>query len=174
MEVSLKKIFCNIFFSAVIIITLQSANVLALESDDIGISFKPGKYESKRIFFLKDGKEQEIKLKGELFVDPVSFKKSSDGDHILFLDAVDYNEFDSYVYLYDIKKDKTHQLILRNIRLKFMRDFEWFDTHSFIIDIFSTQRLNFTIGHYGPIYNGIFLVKFDDDFKVIDLKKIEW
>lgn len=140
----------------------------------VGLMIEEGTYETKRIFYEKSGKKLELKVKGESFIAPKEFKRSGGGRFILFIDSLEDNEFDSYVYLYDTARYRTGGLLMRNVKVSYIHRIEWYDSHSFLINILSDKYFNFTIGNRGPFYNGTYLIKFDDDFNVVQMNKLEW
>jgi len=166
--------FTGIIISALFITLIFSQSALCEDTKKIGISIEPGKYDRKRLFYENDGKKLELKVEGEYFIEPQKFMKTADGRSILFVDSLEENKYDSYVYIYDIEKNKTGGLLMRNVRVEYVHRIEWFDTHSFLIKILAGKYLNFTIGQYGPFYNGSYLVKFNENHEVDRMNKIEW
>jgi hypothetical protein len=159
----------------ILVLFVLSVSGFCEEKKDEGIIVEESKASPyKKIFYLKDGKKVEIKVKGEYFMSPVHLMRSEDGRYIMFFDSIEDNRFDSYLYLHDIKKNKTKNLLMRNIKIGFIERAKWFDSHSFMIKIASIKDINFVIGNFGPFNRGTYIIKFNEDLEMDNMKKVVW
>ncbi len=161
-----------------ILIPLICAQLLLLssafcnESKDSGVFLEKGKMGSKRVFYIFNGKKREVVLKDTQFFEPKYLSKSEDGLYIVFLDEDAGSRYDSNIYLHDIKKNKTSSLYMRNVSPAFVKHIEWFDTHSFILQVTTDTQMTFLIGERGLYTSGAFVVKFGSDYSIDSIYKL--
>ena len=111
-------------------------------------------------------------MKGEYFMSPVHLMRSEEDRYILFVDSIEDNRFDSYLYLHDIKKNKTNALLMRNVKMEFVKRVKWFDSHSFMVKFASSEHLNFVIGNFGPFDKGTYIIKFNEDLEIDNMSEM--